>query len=324
VASACGGSSRAVVPGLKSGGPAAHVKIPAPEALAFDGKGDLYVSELQGARVIEITPEGRTTVVAGSGREGYSGDGGPAAAAKLDKPNGIALDGNGGLAIADWGNNAIRKVDAAGKITTIVRSDRVSRPVGVLYHEGDLYIANPGRNSILRLHASGSFSAVTEGVHAAYLAFDRDGNLDLTDFQVNGVSQIDLQSIDSGREGVISRIAGTVTPGFSGDGGPATDARLHLPYGLAVDAAGNVYISDAENNRIRKIDPDGIITTVAGTGARGFSGDGGPATAARLNTPAGLAVDAAGNIYIADQRNNRVRRVDAVTGVITTVAGDGR
>jgi sugar lactone lactonase YvrE len=117
-------------------------------------------------------------------------------------------------------------------------------------------------------------------------------------------------------------IAGTGTAGFSGDGGPAAKAHLNVPYGLAVDARGNLYVADRNNNRVRRIDRHGIITTFAGTGAPGFSGDGGSAKAAKLNSPVGLAIDTAGNLYIADSGNNRVRRVDP-HGVITTFVGGG-
>ena len=145
----------------------------------------------------------------------------------------------------------------------------------------------------------------------------------VADFTGNRISQIDRETVlQIRRETVILAIAGTGTAGYSGDGGLATEARLNGPYGMALDAAGNLYVSDRNNNRIRRIDRDGIITTVAGTGVPGFSGDGGPATAAKLNSPIGLAVDAAGSLYIADGGNNRVRRVDA-DGVITTVAGGG-
>jgi streptogramin lyase len=124
--------------------------------------------------------------------------------------------------------------------------------------------------------------------------------------------------------GVITTVAGNGASGFSGDGGPATAANLSGPFGVAVDAAGNVLIADQNNARIRRVDAvTGVITTVAGNGAGGFSGDGGPATAASLSNPVGVAVDAAGNVLIADRSNQRIRRVDAVTGVITTAAGNG-
>jgi hypothetical protein len=125
-------------------------------------------------------------------------------------------------------------------------------------------------------------------------------------------------------EGTITTVAGTGKPGFSGDGGKATDAQLNNPAGMAVDGVGNLFITDLNNHRVRKVTPDGIITTYAGTGQPGFSGDNGPATDARLNGPTALAVDAHGNLFIGDDENNRVRKVNAVTGVITTVAGNGK
>jgi len=122
--------------------------------------------------------------------------------------------------------------------------------------------------------------------------------------------------------GTITTVVGTGTAGFSGDGGAATAAKINSPRGLFIDGAGNLYIADRLNHRIRKVDADGIITTVAGTGVQGFSGDGGPATAAQLNDPTGVAVDEAGNLYIADAENHRIRKVDT-GGIITTVAGTG-
>ena len=151
--------------------------------------------------------------------------------------------------------------------------------------------------------------------HPSYVAVDTAGNLYVSDFLANRVRKVDP-------EGVITTVAGTGAAGFSGDGGPAIAAELSFPTGIAFDGDGNLYLSDADNNRVRKVDPAGVITTVAGTGAPGFSGDGGPATAAELDAPAGLAVSADGRLYIADQGNDRVRRIER-DGVITAVAGGG-
>jgi trimeric autotransporter adhesin len=317
-----GGGGTSAAAGPPPGGPASHVRLARPEALVFDDDGDLYVSQL-GGRVVEVTPAGRLKVVAGTGVNGYAGDGARAVAARLSDPNGLALDGDGNLLIADWGNDVIRRVDASGEITTFVRSAKLARPIGLAYQDGDLFVADTGKAAILRVDPAGTFSVVTEGVDAAYFAFDATGNLDFADFGHNSVGQIDRETLSSGRTDVISTLAGTGKAGFGGDGGPATAAELHGPYGVAIDA-GDIYVSDSQNHRVRRIDPDGIITTVAGTGAPGWSGDGGSARRAELNVPAGLALDGKGNLYIADQRNNRVRRVDAATGVIATVAGNGR
>jgi len=152
-----------------------------------------------------------------------------------------------------------------------------------------------------------------------YLTIDAAGNLYVADRWGSGVGGRD-RIVRLGADGVASVVAGTGTPGFSGDGGPAAQAAMSDPNGITVDAAGDVVFSDANNNRVRRIDVHGVITTIAGTGLAGFSGDGGPATAAQLRAPVGVVIDADGNLYIADQGNGRVRRI-GVDGVITTVAG---
>ena len=151
--------------------------------------------------------------------------------------------------------------------------------------------------------------------HPSYVAIDAAGSVYFSDFLANRVRKV-------GRAGVITTVAGTGSAGFAGDGGPATAAQLSFPTGIAFDGEGNLYISDADNNVVRKVDLAGVITTVAGTGAAGFSGNGRPAAAAELDAPAGLAVGADGSLYVADQGNDRVRRVDR-SGAISTVAGRG-
>ena len=179
---------------------------------------------------------------------------------------------------------------------------------------GNLYI---GENSkgLRKVDAQGIITTVASGVGPFGLAVDSAGNVYFSENDLNVVEKVNPA-------GTVTRVAGTITAGFSGDGGPATKAWLQTPYGVAVDAAGNVYIADSENNRIRKVNPAGIISTVAGKGTRGFSGDGGPAVNAELYAPWGLAVDSAGNLFIADYQNGRVRKVDTA-GIITTVAGNG-
>jgi hypothetical protein len=318
-ASGCSGKSAALGPG--PGGAATRAKLAAPEALLLDSKGNLYVSEFYGARVVRIAPDGRLTVVAGTGTAGNAGDGGRAVAARIGKPTGLAFDSAGNLAIADYANDVIRSVDTAGVISTL-DAGRLKQPVGLVFNDDDLYIADAGDGRVKKIAASGLHVTVVEGVRPAYLVLDRARNLVLSDSRGNVVNQIGQDAIVSRRAGTLSALAGTGKPGSGGDGGPALEAGLNVPYGLAIDHQDNLYVADRSNNRVRKIDREGIITNVAGTGAQGFGGDGGPATAAKLNSPVGLAIDAAGNLYIADQGNDRVRRVDA-DGVITTVAGGG-
>jgi sugar lactone lactonase YvrE len=231
------------------------------------------------------------TTHAGTGVAGFSGDSGQATAARLFSPDGVDVDGAGNVYIADFGNHRIRKVDPAGVITTFAGT-------GVAGFSGDTGQATAARISFPR--------AVTS---------DAAGNVYIADLGNHRVRKVDTA-------GVITTVAGTGVAGFSGDTGQATAARLNAPRDLAVDAAGNLYIVDALNHRVRKVDPTGVITTFAGTGVAGFSGDTGQATLAQLNNPSGIDVDAAGNVYIGDTGNHRVRKVDP-TGVITTFAGTG-
>lgn len=229
--------------------------------------------------------------LAGNGEPGYAGDGGPAAAARLNEPKSLAL-GEGCLYIADSENHAIRRVDlATGRIATIagLPDDTAAPLAGEGSAPADLAEDDP---------LGGPGPAMPE-------KFAQLGDLSGTVRFVVGSARKD------GR--------------FGGDGGPAAGARLHFPSAVAVDGKGRLYIADTMNHRIRKVDlGTGTITTVAGTGQHRFSGEGGPAGAAALNEPSALAVDAEGNLYIADQSNNRVRRVEAASGVIRTIAGTGQ
>ena len=269
------------------GGPAAEAQLNFPEGLELDGSGNLYVADTLNGRIRRIDAEGVITTIAGTGERGFSGDGGPAAEAQLTWADVLALDGSGNLYVADGGR--IRRIDAEGVITTIAGT-------GERGFSGD-----------------GGPAAEAQLTWAAGLALDGSGNLYVADG--GRIRRIDA-------EGVITTIAGTGERGFSGDGGPAAEAQFAYPSGLALDGSGNLYVADSENSRIRRIDPEGTITTIAGTGERGFSGDGGPATEARLAYPGGLAVDGSGNLYVADSGNSRIRRIDP-EGTITTIAGSG-
>ena len=269
------------------GGPAAEAQLNFPEGLELDGSGNLYVADTLNRRIRRIDAEGVITTIAGTGERGFSGDGGPAAEAQLTWADGLALDGSGNLYVADGGR--IRRIDAEGVITTIAGT-------GERGFSGD-----------------GGPAAEAQLTWADGLALDGSGNLYVADG--GRIRRIDA-------EGVITTIAGTGERGFSGDGGPAAEAQFAYPSGLALDGSGNLYVADSGNSRIRRIDAEGVITTIAGTGERGFSGDGGPATEAQLAYPGGLAVDGSGNLYVADSGNSRIRRIDA-EGTITTIAGSG-
>jgi sugar lactone lactonase YvrE len=223
---------------------------------------------------------------------GYSGNGGTATSAQLNNPMGIAFDASGNYYIADESNDVIRKVTTAGIISTVAGNN-----IGG-------YSGDGGAATAAKLNSPRA------------IAFDAAGNLYIADYNNNVIRKVTTAT------GIITTVAGT-TSGYSGDGGLATSAKLNHPYGLVFDVAGNMYISDAGNNVIRKVTTaTGIITTVAGNfPGGGYSGDGGTATSAQLNSPRGIAFDAAGNLYIADALNNVIREVTTATGIITTVAG---
>ena len=325
------------------GGPAVLAQLGNPRGVAVDSAGNLYIAGAHRIRKIDST--GTITTVAGTGKYGFSGDGGPAVLAQLMNPRGVAVDSAGNLYIADTGNHRIRKVDAAGTITTFVGTEeygfggdggpatqaRLNDPFSVAVDSaGSLYIADTGNHRIRKVDSTRTITTFVGGVFfggdggpatqarlaaPSGAAVDSAGNLYIVDSSNHRIRKVDST-------GTITTVAGTGESGFSGDGGPATQARLAAPSGAAVDSAGNLYIVDSSNHRIRKVDSTGTITTFAGTGEVGFSGDGGPAIQAQLDTPGGVAVDSTGNLYIADTGNHRIRKVDS-TGTITTFAGTG-
>jgi len=261
------------------GGPAPRAQLNHPEGVAVDASGNLYIADTDNNRIRKISPNGIITTVAGTGIAGFSGDGGPASQAQLNHPEGVAVDASGNLYIADTGNNRIRKISPDGIITTVAGTE-------IAGFSGD-----NGPASQAQLNQP-------EGI-----AVDASGNLFIADTDNDRIREVSP-------DGVIVTIAGD--EGFSGDGGPASQAQLNHPEGVAVDASGNLYIADTGNNRIRKISPNGIITTVAGNG-----------TPAILNAPTGIAVSASGNLYIADTGNNRIRVVDPSGSITTLVSANG-
>lgn len=306
------------------GGPAASARL-TPAGLGFDTTGNLYIADFGNHRIRMVRPDGIISTVAGNGTAGFSGDGGPATNAALNSPRSVAVDGAGNLYIADIFNFRVRKVSPNGIITTIAGTginscpqpgapavnSSLSFPPAVAVDEiGTLYISSCG---VRKVTADGTLASVV-GVGATSLAFA--GRTLYLSVDVTG--QIRRVTPD----GVISTIAGTSLSNFSGDGGPAYLASLSLsgPMGLSVDAAGNVLIADQFNHRVRRVDTSGNISTVAGNGNQSFSGDGGPATAASLNSPQGVTADGLGNLYVVDTSNSRVRKVDPA-GMISTVAG---
>jgi sugar lactone lactonase YvrE len=280
------------IPGFSGdGGPASAAKLSLPGGVAVDSAGNLFFSDINNNRVRMVTSGGVISTVAGNGSQGFSGDGGSASSAQLNNQTGIAVDSSGDLFIADINNNRVRKVTPAGVINTVAGN------------------GTPGFSGDGGPASSAQLSSPT-GV-----AVDSEGNLFITDKSNNRIRKVTPA-------GVINTVAGNGSKGFSGDGGPASSASLSFPHSLTVDSAGNLFFTDLQNNRVRKVTPAGIISTVAGNGTPGFSGDGGPASAASLSYPTGIAVDSAGNLFIADQGNQRIRKVTS-GGVISSAAGNG-
>lgn len=275
-------------------GPATKAALNVPIALALDEDQNLFLADLGNNRVRRVDAEtGIITTVAGNG-ENSGGDGGPALDAGL-VPCGVVIDGFGNLYISDDGQNLLRKVEAeTGIITTIGGGG------------GNLGDNGPAATANLSLQD-------TSGI-----ALDQQGNIYFADDGNHRIRKVDIQT------GIITTVAGNGRNGYSGDGGPAIQASLNDPSGMAVDQAGNILIADSSNSVIRRVDArTGIITTVAGNGGFDFDGDGGPALEATLNFPTDVEADQLGNIYVADSNNNRVRKVDARTGLMTTVVGSG-
>jgi sugar lactone lactonase YvrE len=261
--------------GVAAPGAADKLEFKAPLGMTLDADGTLYVADTRHHRVVRVDPSGEVSVVAGTGKAGFSGMGGPATEARLSDPEDVAIDHDGNLYIGDGYDRRILKVDPSGVITTFAGT-------GKARDSGD------GRPAD---------RAGINGVRA--LAVDRHGSVYFAEPDTGRVRRID-------RSGIIQTVAGGGKGNHLGDGGPATRATLHYPTGVWVDD-GNLYI--AEGGRVRKVDRSGVITTIAGTGEQGFSGDGGPAIEATLNEPQTVVEGPDNALYIADFENARVRKV---------------
>ena len=321
-------------------GLATQAGIKFPSSMAIDAAGNIYIAEYTNNRIRKVDTNGIITTVAGNGTSGYSGDGGPATEAQLSWPRSVAVDAASNLYIADTLNNRIRKVDTSGIITTIAGNETGSSgyggdggpateayfffPYGVAVDAaGNLYIADEGNSRIRKVDTNGiiigiagngrgysgdgGFAIDAKLCNPKGIALDSKGNLYIADSGNNRIRMIDTG-------GIITTIAGSgiVACGvgeFSGDGGPATEAQLNDPSNISIDPAGNLYIADYQNHRIRYIDTRGVISTIAGTGIDDYNGDGIPATEAHLSYPFGVCIGAAGNLYISDTGSNRIRKV---------------
>ena len=276
--------------------PAVAATLNAPFGVAVDTSGNVYIADTTDYRIRKIAAQtGIITTIAGTGTNGFSGDNGPATNAAIGVVHQIAVDGSGNLYLADSNNNRIRMVAAGtGTMTTVAGS-------GSSTFSGD------------------NGQAKSAGLPTPYgVAVDGSGNLYLAMYSDSRVRKVTAAT------GVITTIAGNGNAGFTGNGGPGTSAEISKPYGVAVDASGNVFIADTSNFLVRKVSAStGIITTFAGTGTPGSGGDGGAATSATLGNLYGISVDVNGNVYLADSTYYRVRKVTAATGLISTVAGTG-
>jgi len=352
--------------GTGDGGAATATDLHNPFCVAIDASGNIYIADQSNNRIRKVSASGIISTVAGNGAAGYgagSGDGGAATATDLYNPTGVAVDGSGNIYIADHSNNRIRKVSASGIISTVAGNGAagygsgsgdggaatatdLSSPNGVAVDgSGNIYIADEYNQRIRKVSTSGIISTVAGNGAGGYgygsgdggaatatdlsspfgVAVDGSGNIYIADYGNNRIRIVSTS-------GIISTAAGNGAAGYgagSGDGGAATATDLYNPAGVAVDGSGNIYIADANNNRIRKVSTSGIISTVAGNGVGGYgygSGDGGAATATDLWNPAGVAIDGSGNIYIAEYDNQRIRKVSttslpAITGTATVCAG---
>ena len=288
------------------GGPAISAKLGYIVGLAIDDSGNIYFVDGAANVVRKIDRTSGVISTLGGTFLGfnvidptpYKGDGGPAVEAHFNVPLGIAVDASGNIYIADSGNNVVRRISAStGVITTIA-----------------------GNNNTLGYDGDGGLATAAHFYTPYDVATDQAGNIYITDSQNHSIRKITLST------GIISTVAGSGPDhkGFGGDNGLATEAHLDTPQGIALDDAGNLFIVDAGNHAVRKVAAStGIITTIAGTGNHGYDGDGGLGTLARLYAPSRVAVDDAGDIYIADQGSHVVRKVSGSTGIITTLAGTG-
>jgi sugar lactone lactonase YvrE len=331
--------------------PIAPIKLKAPEGIAIGPDGSVYVSDYQGNRVFRVEPDGSLVVVAGTGTIVFnpapypvsSGDGGLAIHATLSNPSGLAVNPSGNLFVSDSYASRVRRIDGQGIITTIAggglssldlgdggqaTSATLQFPLGLAFDSaGALYVGDTPDRKVRRIDPNGTITSLDTSALPApawapgYLAFDSAGNLYVSDrASFPAVFTGGCRIVRFSQAGAVSVVAGTGTCGFGGDGGPAVAAQLDDPNGIAFDSAGNLYFSDSNNHRIRRIDRNGIITTVAGTGVAGFSGDGGLATSAQLNFPFGIGIAPGDLLYIAEGGSGRVRLVRLSDGIITTAA----
>src|SRR5579871_2031766 len=320
---------------LGDNGAATSAQLNVPIQVLADSSHNLYIADSVNNRIRKVSG-GKITTVAGTGQLGFSGDGAAATKAILADPYGIWIDSAGNLYISDLDNQVVRKVNSGGTISTIAgtadtygflgdggpaTSAQLTQPFGVVTDAaGNLYITDSSNYRIRKVDTSGNINTIAGNGTAGFsgdggpalsaslnkpfgISIDGAGNLYFADSSNHRIRKIDTN-------GIITTVAGNGTGGFSGDGGLATKAELFRPWDVKVDSAGDLFIVDYNNNRVRMVTPDGIINTIAGSSGPGFAGDGGPATSAKLNFPTGIAIDPSnGDLYIADSGNNVIRQL---------------
>ena len=323
------------------GGPALSASMNIPWGVVYDAAGNLYISDRGNNVIRKVNTAGTITTFAGNGTASYCGDNGPATSACLNAPRGLATDSSGNLYIADGLNHRVRKVNSTGIITTVAGNGKggftgdggqatqaaIGSPKGVVVRAGVLYISNAGqshiRNVVLSTGVINTFIGSTSG-------YDGDNHAPLSTqlylpAAMAPISSTAMLFVDTGNTRLRKLNGGVVTTfagGFIGDGKPATAAAMDFPQGVAFDKSGNLYVAEFGGHRVRKIDTAGNISTFAGTGISGYSGDSGLATAAQLWFPQAVIVDSFGNLFIADQGNNVIREVAAGSNIITTFSAD--
>jgi uncharacterized protein (TIGR03437 family) len=327
------------------GGPATQAMINRVDSLAVDGAGNVYMADEKNNRVRKIDPNGVMTTLAGTGTAGFSGDGGLATNAQLNTPTGVCTDNAGNVFINDISNYRVRKVSPNGVISTVAGNGQGSAVVGTTFgtlgdggpatsasfsivircatdNSGNLFVVDQGAHCVRKINAGGTISTFAGRCVAAAqsngysgdggpatsavlnnptaLAVDSQGNLYITDQFNHRIRKVDAS-------GIITTVFGNGLQGSTGDGGLATSASIAYPGSIVVDAAGVLYVADTNGHKIRKVATNGIVTTIAGNGAAGYGGDGGPALQATINDPFGITLNFDGNVYFADTSNNRIR-----------------
>ena len=300
----------------------------------FDHAGNIYFCDQNNVRIRKVNTSGVISTFAGNGVTGFSGDGGLATAAEFSENTVITFDSSQNMYVVDFGNNRIRKINTSGIINTFAGNGNQSYGgdggpataaalnwpcCAITDDTGNVYIADSWNNIIRKVNTSGTITLYAGNVMQGFsgdggpalqaemnkpfrIAFDKQWNMYVADAFNNVIREINIS-------GTITTVAGNTAQGFYGDGLQATNAELSSPYGVCVDDTGNIYIADTQNNRVRKVNTSGIISTIAGNGTASYSGDGGTATAAELDYPTGLDINYKGNLFIDDYYNSRVRKI---------------